>query len=425
MAEKQRRTAKDPALQAQIEEAFGEKPPQERVERVIMPSGSKTDLFLTCAWPWGRRIEVTGSEDPGEPARFGSAYHEVLATRLLRSPAAVRCRIDNVAKRFGVKPERVRERVDESFPILWRWLKEGNPWSVDFTRDMHLERSYAIDLKTPQYPRVVAAPTAESHVYEEAHDDELPMTLDLTANARDARGRHVALYLDHKSGFERLDVSEAGQLKSGALVFLDRSAWVNRARGLVDDEEACDETCVYVIAFFHAPANMPAGVYALEVTREELIAHYAALRAAHRARLSEPRSLTPSALCARCPAYAICPTNVSTLVELRGGSGRLALTTPETIGAAHQTLKDYESRFARAVAQVDAEIRDAVKRVGFGIRPDGQEVAFRERPYTNLSLASIERAVGPIEAKKIVALLDKKGVIERGVRQELRAGPPK
>lgn len=403
-------------------EAFGEKPdesltPDVSTHRLVRPSASKTDLYLTCAWPWGKKAPP---ESVGVEARFGSAFHEVLAHRLSTGRHTTLTGLKKAADRYGVKPHEVAARVDEALPILWKWLSGGNAWGVDFTADMAVEQSFALALNVdvPQ-ARAIANPTLEGHVYEEAQPHELPGTLDLFARGKKEqaarplhqgqplderlqRYRRYLLVLDHKSGYERQDVSRSGQLKTNTLMVLDGS----------DD--------VIINAFLHAPANMAPVVFADEVDREELQAHHEKLVYAYSRR--DTRSLTPSLLCARCPAFPVCPTNTTGLMDLRGGVGKLALTTPEAIGKAHQTLHDYKSRFEALYDVIDAELHDAVDKLGFGVRPDGRVVEYHERPNTHLSLASIDRNLPPDEARKLKALLEKKGVIEHGTRRELRAG---
>jgi PD-(D/E)XK nuclease superfamily len=407
-AQKPRKSAKSPELQPAIAEAFGEKEQTEIVPepedmRLIVPTGSKTDLFLTCAWPWGRKAP---REEVGEPAHFGSAFHELLAASLTgdlptKAPTAI-------AKKWRVDVNPLLERHNAARPVLFKWLRGGNPYGLDFTRDMHVEKSFAVDLENFT-PRAIANPTAEGHVYEDALPSELPMTLDLYATAKGPRGKTL-LVLDHKSGFVRQDVSASGQLKSAAIAVGGCS-------------EAAGFECI-ILAFLHAPFNCNPEVYALEVDRKELREHYRRLREAYRATLQPRRSLTQTDLCARCPGFAICPTNTTGLMDLRGGVGRLALATPEAIGKAHQALHAYKKRFEALYEVLDGEIKDAVGRVGFGFRPDGQTVAFKMKPYTQLSLASIDRNLPPEEARKLKAKLDKLGVIERGERPELRAGKP-
>lgn len=393
-------------------EAFGEKPdesltPDVSTHRLVRPSASKTDLYLTCAWPWGKKAPP---ESVGVEARFGSAFHEVLASRVAGAHGGFI--VKDAAKRYGVKPNEVAARVDEAYPVLLAWLKGGNAWGVDFTRDMAVEKSFALALNS-EVPeaRAITNPTLEGHVYEEAQPHELPGTLDLYARATRKRvdkaigattHTRFLLVLDHKSGYERQDVSRSGQLKTNSLMVLDGG----------DD--------IIINAFLHAPANMAPVVFADEVEREELQAHHEKLVYAFSRR--DSRSLTPSLLCARCPAFPICPTNTTGLMDLRGGVGKLALTTPEAVGRAHQTLHDYKSRFEALYKVIDAELHDAVDKLGFGVRPDGRVVEYYERPNTHLSLASIDRALPPDEARKLKALLEKKGVIEHGTRRELRAG---
>ena len=46
----------------------------------IQPTASRTDLLLECQYAFGKDVEVY--DPPGEPARYGSAFHFVLADLL-------------------------------------------------------------------------------------------------------------------------------------------------------------------------------------------------------------------------------------------------------------------------------------------------------------------------------------------------------
>ena len=204
--------------------------------------------------------------------------------------------------------------------------------------------------------------------------------------------------LDYKSGFDIGAVYESGQLLSLALA----------ACRLYGVEKA-------FIGYLHAPGHMEPTVYADSVDAKSLQLHADALLAAYRS-IGDGR-LRPDSYCKWCQAFSVCPSNAGALVELRG---KRALATAEDVGAAHQRLQEMRKRFAALEAQVDAEIRSWITQNGDAVRPDGKDVGFVPRPFTNLSQASIKRALGELKGAKEIERLRKLGCIESGERKELR-----
>jgi DNA-binding transcriptional ArsR family regulator len=167
-----------------------------------------------------------------------------------------------------------------------------------------------------------------------------------------------------------------------------------------------------VVGFVHAPANSRPTIYAEEITHKAL-AEYA--RNLHTAleRVGDG-SLRPGPWCKYCPARGVCPTRTSALAELKAPQG-IALTA-ERVGARHQALEIYRD----LAHQVDEENRAWITKNGAAVRPDGKLVDFISRHYSNLSQASIVRALGPIKGGEMIDDLKEKGCIEQGERMELR-----
>ena len=68
---------------------------------MCLPSMSKTDLYLTCEWPWGREITPA---PVGDDARYGSAFHQALGDDLAVRAGATTTytSIYELAKKWGV-----------------------------------------------------------------------------------------------------------------------------------------------------------------------------------------------------------------------------------------------------------------------------------------------------------------------------------
>ena len=372
---------------------------------VVQPTMSKTDRLLACAFPWGKT--VTAEEDVGQPARFGSAFHELMAMR--KSPS--RRTIARIAAKWtrdgDVDGNELEARYLAAKPVLDKWLRGDNAWRIDFTkwrieREIGLAYNYESDTA-----RRIALPD-ENHIYNDARANELPGAADIFGITQELprpcsnlpNHRRTALILDHKSGFTVPQPCESGQLKSLALAAC-RLTGAKRA----------------IIGFPHSPGDSSTPVVlADELSSDELDVHRDALREAF-SRIGDG-SLKPGEWCKYCPALAICPAHTTALAEMRGDSS--ALATPEDAGRAHQRLTQLRAQFKQYDALIATELRAWVRKNGAAPRPDGAVVDLVERSYESLSKSSIIRALGPIEGGRMIQKLDRLNCIERDSRVELR-----
>lgn len=365
---------------------------------------SKTDRLLACAFPWGR--EVNAEEDVGQPARFGSAFHELFAMN--KSPS--RRTIAKVARKWAkdddVDANELEARFLAAKPVLDRWLKGDNAWRIDFRRwcierEIGLAYNYADDTA-----RRIRPPDEVTHVYHDARENEFPGAADLLAWPQldefirgVRRIPQTVLILDHKSGFVVPQPSQSGQLKSLALAAC-RLTGATRA----------------IVGFPHAPGDSRPVVLADELSLDELEAHRDALRNAF-SRIGDG-SLKPGEWCKYCPAMGICPAHANALSELRGSSSELL--SPEDVGRAHEKLQLFRSKFKQYDALITAELRVFVRHNGACPRPDGGVVDLVERSYESLSKSSIIRALGPLKGGREIRRLEKLGCVEENKRLELR-----
>src|SRR5579885_1057010 len=370
--------------------------------REIQETMSRTDLLLACPYPWGKRGPY---DKPGLPARFGSAFHEVMAALLDRTRipeggfAAIK---SGIPVRYGsdVDADDVLARAESSFEYLSKWLAGENQFGVDFgARRAVIEVSVAYN---PIYDeaRYCAPPRPEDHIYPDKQPDEICGTEDLIApspTAKRGKLKNTILVLDHKTGWEVGQPAESGQLLTLALAF----------SRIYKSQSA-------VVAFNHAPSTDTPTVYADTIGPQALQKHRTRLIEAMRLRGTGIMRIGPH--CEYCPAYSICPTNRTSLVELRRGSLAEPLTA-ERVGYIHEALGQYD----KLATQLRSELREWVKQNGPGVRSDGKIVDILTKNVRNLSMASIERALGKIEGAKEIARLEKLGCIETSEREELRA----
>ena len=438
----------------------------------MQPSMSRTDLLLRCGWIFDNELvaplpvaavddadESNDSDadasafahDPELPTRWGLAFHELMALaapRFWDEEGALTITItdcERVAKKFGgLDALELLDSVAQAVHVLYTWLTANNPWSVNFIRGrrMLVEKAFALSPLTGE-ARECAPADPETHVYPDRRDFELPGTLDIAIlpprgsarfgrkqAVRTPRGKRFPVKLgttlllgDYKTGYPaagKFEPMSMGQLWALAL-----------AACIV---YGCDSVIVFVL---HAPRGAPATVYASDViNREELQTNFAKrLRVAWRRK--NDGSMRPGPHCDQlfCPARfpsvgdatgnSVCPTRRMALAEMglvqlrtNGGPGALMLETPEQIGRVYE-LKNLA---ASTLKGVDAAIKAAVRRVGYGSLRDGKTLSYAtSEPRMNLSKAAFERLHGKAAAAKKIEELDKDGWIEWKAREELRA----
>jgi len=366
---------------------------------VLNPSASKVDLLFACTYPFGKTLK---REVVGERTRFGSAFHEVMEgikPGCLPSKSTTK----RIAEKWAVDREELESRIYEASPVIAKWLSGGNMWGLDFVAaGIETEISIAVDPRTHE-ARFLPDGPGEHHDYPGRQPGEVPGTADVVSTMvhPESAGLKTLLVLDHKSGWnvaqgwQPQTPAESGQLRTLALALAE----------LYQVDQV-------IVAFFHVPLEGQPTVYADLLTREDLESHRKALKSA----LGNVGSdwLRPGPWCPLCPAFTICPTQTTALVELKRGSGNL---TAERVGAIHQATALYDNLREK----LREEMRAWVSKNGPGVRPDGQLVDLVPRPRTNLSQASVVRAYGPLKGAKVLAKLKADGAIEEKENLELRA----
>jgi hypothetical protein len=379
----------------------------------LNPTASKTDLLFACTYPWGRKVK---REPVGERTRFGSAFHEVMEFALSDKPNRARdvnVLANAVALKWDIDPTELHERTIEAFDAVWPWLSGANMWNLNFIKaGIQTEVAIAYNPSTDE-SRLLPDGPGMNHDYPGRKPGEIPGTSDVVSILVDDKIRrgwnkdlsgfnhNTLLVLDHKSGWnvaadwQPQTPAESGQLRTLALGL----ARLHKAHQVI-------------VAFFHVPRGGTPTIYADMLTSGDLEAHRKALKSA----LGNVGTdwLRAGPWCAHCPAFTICPTQTTTLVELKRSGGPL---TAERVGAIHQAAAAYDDIRDR----LREEIRAWVSRFGPGIRPDGQLVDLVERTKTSLSQASVIRAMGPLAGGKMLAKLKEVGAVETKTGMELRA----
>ena len=398
----------------------------------LQPSGSRTDLLLNCQYPFAEDVETT--DEPGEPARYGSAFHELIAELLLLEamapPATVAeaiksdyrvadVRINRLKEKWRLPPSSIEplpEHVAAAFLVLWKWLRGENPWRKDFILcgEAEIEKAFAV---TPRVTldqttvRPIGLPTTDSHKYSGLKRGEIPLTLDLKIGD---------LVLDHKTGHKDFSSpSDLGQMLTAALV---------PAAGFKE------KPAPIIVAVLDADRRGIPAVYAEQVGRERLQTHAKKLRAALQ-RIGDG-SMRPghgdTSWCKTCPARDDCPTQNADLIKsavavfpavqlsLQSPEKRAEITTPRDVGALHWFISEYDKLSKAARAEMRAFV--VANPTAGAVRPqDGKVLTMVTKKYTNLSQASILRAYGKVKGERVLKKLRTDGAIEEGERLELHA----
>lgn len=385
----------------------------------IQPSASRTELLIACPRPFEPETEVD-VDLPGEGARYGSAFHQVIAACLRPSKskkpfektAAYPKEIDRATSKFDVKDTRAElaGHVKSSVKVLRNWL-EREKLSVT-----QVEMAYAV---RPQAKGAWAVreipPFDDDHRYE-VEPDEIPCTVDLIATTRN---RRLIVVLDHKTG-------TWGDVQAFA-----RPSLIPQMRTLGLIPQGKDET---ELAIFHADRMGLPAVYSEPYERNEQKRHAMALRSALD-RIGYG-FLRPGDQCKHCKARTSCPAKAAELisegtevlmasankliVEPIDPQGLLApreddLTVEERAGALYDLLK----RFRKIEKAASDEIKRLVKAGAIIETREGEVLTLRPERFETLSKKSVLAAFGKIAGERELKRLRAKGAIVESTREKL------
>lgn len=390
----------------------------------LQPSASKTDLLLACPRPFDPGV-VLDLDPSGEPARYGSSFHQVIAA-CLRSPkkaplekntARYSKEIEKAVKKHNVAAaiDELRGHVKSSVKFLRNWIeREGLEVVV-------VEKAYAIrPLVNGTWVVRDVAPHDENHKYD-VEAFEVPGTVDLILKNNAARRIVV---LDHKTGLGTHDSfsipTRIPQMRTLGLVAGKMGLW---------DVE---------VAIFHADRLGLPIVYSESYERSAMQIHAAEL---HEALFRIGSGfLRPNQYCSQCPARSTCPAKAAELISegteaLIRSANALAvepidpakfgiLAAPEnglSVEERAAVLYDLLKKF-RALEKAGTEEIRRLVRAGANIETrDGKMLSLRENSYETLSKKSVVEALGKVAGEKEIAKLRKKGAMRETVRQTLWA----
>jgi hypothetical protein len=357
-------------------------------------TASRVHQLLKCARPFDPDVELE-EDDPGEPARYGSAAHELMDIIVQSGSLDLEDAVNAVTK-WALPPGLAKEllvHVQDAAHTLQKWLIKDNPWGEKFSlvdTEVHLAWNPATGKA-----RGVAF-DEETHHYE-LLPGEIGGTYDLLV-----KSKNRTVVLDYKTGDYGVfhEPARYPQMRTLALM-----------------------TGATSVAILHTPrGGVPPVVYADDIVADDEQDFLKQLRAAM-ARIGDG-SLTPGKeQCKYC--RAICIAKNASLVEdasksvamVLGSPGGLSPRSAEDLGRFHMMLGDLK-RLADA-ARADLKARVLAGEVIE--RPDGKVLVIEEREYETVSKSSIVDAMGKVGGEKLITALRKKGCLKVGVRQELHA----
>jgi hypothetical protein len=390
----------------------------------LQPSASRTALLLACPRPFDPALEADPDE-PGEPARYGSAFHQVAAACLkskkpLETTTAYARAVDAAARRYEVRgaSAELAGHVKSSVKVLRNWLAREKLVVVE------VETAYAVKpLARGGWVGRVLPPHDEDHRYA-IEPGELPGTVDLIATSAN---RSRVVVIDHKTGSGDTD----GFARPAAIPQM-------RTLGLTGAVEVGPKDVEDVeVGIFHADRRGLPIVYVEPYDPADQATHATEL---HRALGQIGQGfLRPGPHCARCPARLTCPAHAADLLAegtaaLVRSANTLAVepisptalyvtlaeaplsrSLEERAGALYDLLKKF-----RALEKAGSEEIRRLVRSGMVIETrDGGALAIQTQRYETLSKKSVIEALGKIAGEKELARLRKKGAIRETEREML------
>jgi len=390
----------------------------------LQPSASRTDLLLECSYPFDPKHQLAPTQ-AGEPARYGSAFHEVIAKHIKRGKRGPSTKLSVWASAAlehydlpaGLLDELV-PHVAQAWPALDTWLRGKNSWKQDFTAgEVGVEKSYAWSPgREGSGGRRIAPPSAEDHHYSGLRGGEIAGTVDLIAHRDDGR---LALVLDHKTGED----------PHGAFAKPDRLPQLLTLVGGADVN--CNSTHV-VVAIFHARRRGLPIVHSEMVRDETWQAHGEKVRAAL-TRIGDG-TMRPGPWCGYCPAREVCPAKDGELLEQASGllrglhakgsesllvqNGNAGLTRAQALGKLYDIVKKSEALASRARDEIRAEI---LRTNVMPELPDGKHLTVIDQTVERLSKSTLQRGLGKLAAEKEIARLRRLGGLEKSTHKQLHA----
>ena len=387
----------------------------------IQPSASRTALLLRCPRPFDPALEAD-PDLPGEPARYGSAFHQVLAA-CLRTPvkkplersARYELEVNRAAVAYDVKGarEELAGHVKGSAKVLRNWLEREKLEVAE------IEGAHAVKPEGSKWASRPIAPHDEDHRYD-VEAGELPGTTDVIARSAN---RTRTVVLDHKTG-------SGDEEKYAQPAMLPQM----RTLGLVAIEQATPNV---ELAIFHADRRGLPIVYAEPYEKGAQRSHSEQLSTA--LGWVGQGFLRHGLHCARCPARITCPAHAADLISegtaaLVSSANSLAsepidpkkfgiLADPEngmTVEDRASALYDLLKKFRALEKAGSEEIKRLVKSGAVVETREGKVLTLQTQTYETLSKKSVLEALGKVAGEKMLTTLRSKGAIRETTREVLQ-----
>jgi len=342
-------------------------------------SASKTDLLLRCQW-WGNPAvrlppEAQDIRKVPDAPRFGRAFHKAMELFLLRKrPPLVK-----IAKEFAVDRERLDDYFRRGSEAVEKLLKKRSWWD----EERWVETKLAYD-PFADTGRVLQSKGERD--YSGKRITELPGTVDLGIldSKRD-------VLFDWKTGQKAYDIDVNEQM-------LSLSCASHKIRGRLPP--------IRVIVRIDDDFMEP---YEAATTIEEIEAHRDKLKIAMRSMLSKNPAMVPGTYCNWCNALEVCPAqagayNAPLLLRdfVDGALDR------DQMGMVYGRLLAAEN----LVKKVRERITQYVKDNGPLELDNGKYAKIVPGKMSNLSQASIKRALGLVQGNDVIQQLREAGCIE-------------
>lgn len=386
----------------------------------VQPSASRTELLLACPRPFEDDTKAD-DDSPGEAARYGSAFHQVIAACLrsgskgkkpLERTAAYVKEVERAADTFDVKDAQAElaGHVKGSVKVLRNWLEREKLQVAE------IEVAYAVRPQAGGTWTVRGIPPFDGDHRYKVDADEVPCTVDLIA--RSANRRRVVV-IDHKTGAW----GEPGEFALPVRIPQMRTL------GLVPQGKVETE-----LGIFHADRLGLPAMYADPYERPEQKRHVAALRAALD-RIGHG-FLRPGDQCERCKARTTCPAKAAELLGegaavLVESTNKLAvepvdpqgillppedgLTVEQRAGAIYDLLK----RFRKIEKAASEEIKRLVRDGAVIETREGKVLGIQTQRFETVSKKSILAAFGKIKGEKELRRLRAAGALNESTREML------
>ena len=376
-------------------------------------TASWSSLLIECSAPFAMQFDRGIS---GEPARYGSAYHQVIAQSLKTGKRPRADWIYGAAVRYQIQKaeDELATNVPAGLECLTEWLGGKNPFKIVFSlKQAHIEKAVALR------PGVRARWTEshdDDHIYHGIDQGEIPGTTDVDI----IPNRGPVLVEDHKTGEEDfskpLDKAQLLTLAAAVMRITDR-----------------DEAVVAVL--HHRRWGLPK-VYADKVKLSELKQYEGRLSTAM-GRIGDG-NFRPGPWCARCPARDVCPAQDGRLLQSAGevltgltaAGGALssqglaandlaiikappsAMTIEKKMGLLYSVVKKAEVMAARAREEIKKAVLASNGRLA-PVTPDGEVLVIREYEKENVSKHSIVEAYGKRQGERVLDKLRADGALTK------------